>query len=1461
MNRSVVALALCLQAIPIAVLARAQDPSVASLPAGVRAVWDAGKAYREATPTRERMSINGLWRWQPAGGVDTVPERDWGWFKVPGCWPGLSDWLQKDSQTVYAHPAWKGTRLGEVTAAWYQREVTLPAGWAGRRIALAADYVNSFATVFVDGRKAGEIRFPGGEADLTGALKPGAKHVLSLAVIAMPMKGVRLSFSDTNSAKQVRGSVERRGLCGDLWLVSTPAGPRLGDVRVDTSTRKWEATFQAELTGLPAGRTYSLRARISDHGKPVAAFESGPFGASDLKDGRFAFTAKWHPAKLWDIHTPGNQFDVALSLVSSAGKVLDAGLPVRFGFREFWIAGRDFQLNGTRIWLSALPLDNAQVGAASSTYEAAKESFLRLKSFGINFVYGHNYGCEPGTHLSFEDILRAADDVGMLVALSQPHFSSYDWQAPDADRANGYARDAAFYVRVAGSHPSVVFYSMSHNACGYSDDMNPDMIDGVHDNRSQWAVNNVKCALRAEAIVKALDPARIVYHHSSGNLGSMHSSNFYTNFAPIQELDDWLEHWATEGKKPFFTCEYMVPCTWDWTMYRGWYKGGREFGSAAVPWDFSLAEWSAQFLGDAAYSISQAEAENIRWEARQVKEGNLWHRWDYPHQVGDRVFDEQHRIIGQYLTSNWRAFRTWGLSANSPWEANFYWRLRPGVQRKRVDLTVDWDALQRPGYSPDYVDERYERMDLAYERTDWEATEDGKAILRNNMPLLAYIAGKPSAFTSKDHLFAPGETIQKQIVVINNSRETVTAECSWSLALPTPISGSKAVTVPTGDQARVPLRFDLPTSLAPGRYRIAATVRFSTDETQTDEFQIDVLPKPAAPKVSVKVALFDPKGETTKLLAGMGVQFQTVDANADLAGLDVLIVGKGALTPDGLAPSIARVRDGLTVVVFEQSAEVLEKRFGFRVQEYGLRQVFPRVPDHPLLQDLSAESLRDWRGEATLTPARLKYELSPALAYTPAIRWCGLEVSHVWRCGNRGNVASVLIEKPARGDFLPIVDGGYSLQYSPLMEYRDGAGMVLFCQMDVTGRTEADPAAPVLVSNILRYLSTWTPGAVRKALYAGDADGFRHLQAAGVAPERYEGGVLPADSVLVLGSGAGQALAGNGGAVAEFVRGGGRLLSLGLDAAELNLFLAEPIETRPGEHLAARFGPPANGSPLAGVSSADVHNRDPRVLPLVTGGAKAAGDGVLAAGSGGNTVFCQMVPWEVSRAQGRLPSFAVAAGEAAEGKQCAHLTMGSPNGAGVQFGQKVAGGEAGKTYTFVVFAKALDGPVAAHLEIERPARPWDRALKAPNVTIPEGQWTEVHATFRVEKSFGEGWFAYVACAQEGARLKLDSWRLYEGEYVAGGMPAGATNLFANAGFEAGTELWRFSFHEAYNVRKTYRRSSFLLTRLLANLGVQGQTPLLERFAKPAAAAEKRWLDGFYLDEPEEWDDPYRFFRW
>jgi hypothetical protein len=74
--------------------------------------------------------------------------------------------------------------------------------------------------------------------------------------------------------------------------------------------------------------------------------------------------------------------------------------------------------------------------------------------------------------------------------------------------------------------------------------------------------------------------------------------------------------------------------------------------------------------------------------------------------------------------------------------------------------------------------------------------------------------------------------------------------------------------------------------------------------------------------------------------------------------------------------------------------------------------------------------------------------------------------------------------------------------------------------------------------------------------------------------------------------------------------------------------------------------------------------------------------------------------------------------------------------------------------------------------------------------------------------------------------------------------------------------WQFAGTQS-NLRRTHRHVSFLVSRLLANLGTSGSTPLLGRFHLPATDAklEKRWSNGLYLDQPEEWDDPYRFFRW
>ena len=57
----------------------------AALPPDVQVVWGMSEAFSEATATRERICINGLWRWQPAAGEEQkVPDGNCGYFKVPG---------------------------------------------------------------------------------------------------------------------------------------------------------------------------------------------------------------------------------------------------------------------------------------------------------------------------------------------------------------------------------------------------------------------------------------------------------------------------------------------------------------------------------------------------------------------------------------------------------------------------------------------------------------------------------------------------------------------------------------------------------------------------------------------------------------------------------------------------------------------------------------------------------------------------------------------------------------------------------------------------------------------------------------------------------------------------------------------------------------------------------------------------------------------------------------------------------------------------------------------------------------------------------------------------------------------------------------------------------------------------------------------------------------------------------
>ena len=71
------------------------------------------------------------------------------------------------------------------------------------------------------------------------------------------------------------------------------------------------------------------------------------------------------------------------------------------------------------------------------------------------------------------------------------------------------------------------------------------------------------------------------------------------------------------------------------------------------------------------------------------------------------------------------------------------------------------------------------------------------------------------------------------------------------------------------------------------------------------------------------------------------------------------------------------MRDGLKVVVFEQTAKVLEERFGFRVDGVRLAAGLPRVPDHPLLAGRARTTCATGAAKRRCCRRGLTYTLRP----------------------------------------------------------------------------------------------------------------------------------------------------------------------------------------------------------------------------------------------------------------------------------------------------------------------------------------------------------------------------------------------------------------------------------------------------------------------------------------------------
>ena len=635
--------------LPSLALAESQS-SDAVLPAGMSLNWDQAK-IETVNARRSRELLDGLWRFMPAVAGETAPPKlGWGFMNVPGSWATrqvedrsanlvVSTRLQSPLMVRGSGPQWEHYEDGShVASAWYERDVPIPAEWQGRVVSLRFDRVCTDAIVYVNGQECGKVPWPWGSVDITHEITPGKTADIRVLVAAIADSQTVGSFMQ-NAFMAVTHSAARlatRGLTGSVYLESRSSEAQVSDVFVRTSTRKKDVALDVDLSGVNhAGRVHFVADMLNEKGEVEESFTAG--AAVEAKDTQTVTVSwPWANPRLWDVDQP-NLYTLRLT---ATGAGVDDQFNQQFGFREFWVEGRQFYLNGTVIHLRQPCFHNGPLGEIGDNFS----------EFGSWKPDTRGDDTDSGKELDW------ADHKGYLAAAYVLDADKYMMDPSknliwEQNRQRALER-AAVWMRYYRNHPSAVMWIAGANFFNNAVDLDP-----RHLGRHGWAESNplwlqlMADAKQMFAEIRKLDPTRVYYSHEGSDTGDVHSANCYLDLLPLQEREEWLSAWAESGEMPITMTEFGTPVD-------GTFRRGHDGYRTNITTELLLTEYTAIYFGAGAYASEEPKY-------RQLLNSRFLGGMGYkaPQEHFDRFdrFADTHKIQDLFRTNTWRSWRTAGL--------------------------------------------------------------------------------------------------------------------------------------------------------------------------------------------------------------------------------------------------------------------------------------------------------------------------------------------------------------------------------------------------------------------------------------------------------------------------------------------------------------------------------------------------------------------------------------------------------------------------------------------------------------------------------------------------------------------------------------------------------------------------------------------------------------------------------
>jgi beta-galactosidase/beta-glucuronidase len=339
---------------------------------------------------------------------------------VSGCWeaqgvgnPGLSS---AGNRLVY-EPVNVKLRAAYTGAAWYKRELTVPAHWSGKQIWLKVGGVNSQGWFWVNGRYVGhDLTYCGTwKYNVTDLVQPGRQATIAVLV----RNDVPSRRGESNCVRMYGGIF--RGLeleaTPDVLIDNVYAEPRWAQrtVRLHVALRNTTAAAPREPYGVEVHVSTWADGRAAGRIACEVAVKADPTTDLTVDVPLDPFTP-WSPEKPY--------LYKAELVLKQSGKAID-GWVERFGVKQYEARGGDLFLNGHRYYLRATGDDHVYhmtVCSPPSREEHARHLKI-MKQYGFNYVRLH-------THCEIPEYFEAADEVGILLQPELPYYGRFGPDRP-----------------------------------------------------------------------------------------------------------------------------------------------------------------------------------------------------------------------------------------------------------------------------------------------------------------------------------------------------------------------------------------------------------------------------------------------------------------------------------------------------------------------------------------------------------------------------------------------------------------------------------------------------------------------------------------------------------------------------------------------------------------------------------------------------------------------------------------------------------------------------------------------------------------------------------------------------------------------------------------------------------------------------------------------------------------------